>query len=169
LLQGPESLLGSLEAIPTKPIELTGHSDSFRKEIAVDLDPNIAIIEGPSIVKAAVRIEQKIALRTYAGLPVRGENTACRWSISPATIALTLKGPVRMLEQLEEKQDINISVDLGQLKPGLYVRRAKIALPLGIQLVKADPELFSIKIEDPAASCRESSTARISVSFGFAR
>jgi hypothetical protein len=37
-------------------------------------------------------------------------------------------------------------VDLADLKPGVYVRRASISLPLRITLVKANPELFTVTV-----------------------
>jgi hypothetical protein len=39
-----------------------------------------------------------------------------------------------------------VLVELKNLSPGVYVRRATITLPVKTTLVKVEPELFTVKI-----------------------
>ncbi|MCP4050292.1 MAG: YbbR-like domain-containing protein, partial [bacterium] len=42
---------------------------------------------------------------------------------------------------------IKVSIDVKGLKPGVYARSAVIDLPLELIMTKAEPEVFTVKIE----------------------
>jgi hypothetical protein len=47
------------------------------------------------------------------------------------------------------RDDFSVYVDLSKLEPGVYVRRATIALPLNTTLVGVDPEIFTVNVTKP--------------------
>ena len=93
-------------------------------------------------------IKEKIVTRKFKDIPVKGKHTPYAFSISPPVIAIEVKGPVNILEKLLTEKSINVMVDLKDLKPGVFVRRAAITLPVNATLVSANPEIFTVKISD---------------------
>lgn len=146
MLCGPETVLGSVDAILTKPIDVSGRSESFKKEIALELTPSIEVCTSSGIILAEIYIAEKDLSRQFADILVEGHNTPYEFSISPPTIHIEIKGPQKIVENLHPQKDIRVLVELKDLSPGVYVRRATITLPVKTTLVKVEPELFTVKI-----------------------
>jgi YbbR domain-containing protein len=149
VLRGPQNILGPMEKVLTKPIDIKGMSESFKKEIALDLAEDLEVISASKVVFAEIFIEEKIAAKLYHDIPVEGRDTQYRYSVSPPGVNIEVKGPVNVLKKLYAEKGIKVYVDLKGLKPGMYVRRASIALPLQTTLVGAAPEIFTVKIYNP--------------------
>jgi YbbR domain-containing protein len=149
VLRGPQNILGPMEKVLTKPIDIKGMSESFKKEIVLDLAEDLEVISASKVVFAEIFIEEKIAAKLYHDIPVEGRDTQYRYSVSPPGVNIEVKGPVNVLEKLYAEKGIKVYVDLKGLKPGMYVRRASIALPLKTTLINAEPEIFTVKIYNP--------------------
>jgi len=147
IVRGPEDILSPLEKVSTKPIDLKGVSESFKKEIAVSLPGHINVIFPSGIMRAEVSISQKIISRQIKDIPVKGKNTPYRYLITPSVISIQIRGPMNTLAKVQNGKEIQVYVDLKGLKPGVYPRRAAITLPPRTTLVDAQPELFTVKIE----------------------
>lgn len=145
-LKGPESILGAIEQVTTKPIDVNGLSESFKKEIALDLSEGLQIEATSGIVLSEIFIEEKIDVREFADIPVEGKNTPYVYTITPPAIHIQVKGPENILEKLSTGNGLNVYVDLKELKPGVYVRCATINLPLKTSLAGVKPEIFTVKI-----------------------
>jgi len=146
-VRGPESILDPMTEIPTKPIDIKGLSESFKKEIALNLPENIEIVSPSGIVFAEIFIEETIITRAFKDIVVEGKDTPYSYSITPAAIHIEVKGPANILETLQDKQGIQVYVDLKGLTPGVYVRPAVITLPVNTTLVGVKPEIFTVKIK----------------------
>ncbi len=146
ILRGPEKTLHTMENVMTKPVDINGVTESFKKEIALDLDKYIDIVFPSGIIQAEIFIKEKMATKKIYKIPVKGKNTRYAYSISPPTIDIEIKGPVNILEKLKTKNDIKVYVDLKGLKPGVYVRSAAIILPVKTTLAGVKPEIFTVKI-----------------------
>ncbi len=146
-LRGPESILVPMTEVLTKPIDIKGLSEPFKKEIALNLPENIEIVSPSGIVLAEIFIEETIVTRTFNDIMVEGKDTPYNYSITPAAIHIEVEGPVNVLETLQAKKGIKVYVDLKGLKPGVYVRRAVITLPVKTTLVGVKPEIFTVKIK----------------------
>lgn len=145
-LCGPESKLGSVDAILTKPIDIRGRSQSFKKEIALELAPGLEVCGSSGIILAEIYIAEKNLTRQFTDIRVEGHNTPYEFSITPPTIHIEIKGPQKIVQNLHPRKDISVLVELKDLSPGVYVRRATITLPVKTTLVKVEPELFTVKI-----------------------
>lgn len=148
-LRGPKNLLDSMEKILTKPVDLSGRSESFKKEIALDLAEEIEVVAPAKIVHAEILIAEKIVTRNYSAIPVIGKDTPYPYEITPPEINIEVKGPLNVLEKLDTENGINVYVELKGLKPGVYVRRATITLPVKTTLMGVKPEIFTVKIKKP--------------------
>jgi len=146
ILRGPEKLLHPIEKVLTKSIDINGASESLKKEITLDLPEDIDIVFPSGVIHAEIFLEEKFAIKKFSSIPVKGKNTKYSYSITPPTINIEIKGPVNIFEKLKAKEEINVYVDLKGLKPGIYVRRAAITLPVKTTLAGVEPEIFTVKI-----------------------
>lgn len=149
VLRGPESHLGQRIKIPTKPIDITGLSETFRKETTLDLPEGLNVVSGSKIVTAEIFIEEKIETREFQDLVVEGKDASHAFSVTPAVVSIQVKGPINVLEKLQAEKGIGVYVDLKGLAPGVYVRRATITLPVNTTLVGVRPEIFTVKLRRP--------------------
>lgn len=147
ILSGPESALSSLDKAMTKPIDIQGLSESFRREIALDLSETFTIESSPDVFHAEIFLEEKTISRKFSDITVEGLGTSFKHSIRPQTINIEINGPMNVLEKMDADKDIRAYVDLKALAPGVYVRPAAISLPLNTILVAVTPEIFSVTIE----------------------
>ena len=143
---GPKTAVDLIDEIFTKPVDVTGRSETFKKEIAVDLAQGVETCSASGIVLAEIYLAAKVATRRFEGIWVQGKNTPYEFSISPPTLSLEIKGPLNIINNLQPSKDIEVYVELENLKPGVYVRRAAISLPVKTTLVSVEPELFTVKI-----------------------
>jgi YbbR domain-containing protein len=146
LICGPETAVVLVDEIFTKPIDITARSESFKKEIAVDLADGLKICSPSNIVLAEIYFAAKVATKRFAGILVQGKNALFEYNILPGTLTLEIKGPLNIIDNLQPQKDIQVFVELKDLKPGVYVRRATISLPVKTTLVNVEPELFTVKI-----------------------
>ena len=145
-LCGPETVVSLIDRILTKPIDVSGRSESFKKEIALELTDGVQVCSSSGIILAEITFAEKDIVRRFADIVVEGQNTAFEFSISPPGITVEIKGPQNIVESLEPQKDIHVVVELKDLNPGVYVRRATITLPVKTTLVSVEPELFTVKI-----------------------
>lgn len=146
LICGPETAIGLVDEIFTKPIDVSARSKSFKKEIAVDMAEGVEICSSSNIVLAEIYFAAKVATKRFAGILVQGKNALYDFNITPDTLTLEIKGPLNIINNLQPQKDIHVFVELANLKPGVYVRRAAISLPVKTTLVNVEPELFTVKI-----------------------
>ncbi len=147
MLKGPENILGPIEKIFTKPVDVNGLSESFKKEIALDLPECLDIISFSGIILTEVFIEEQIVAREFKNITVKGKDSAYTFSITPPAIDIEIKGPVNLLEKFYQENGLEVCIDLKGLKPGIYVRHASIILPVETILVGVNPEIFTVKID----------------------
>lgn len=146
ILQGPESIIEPMDQVLTKPIEIKGLSESFKKEVALELVEDLEIISPSKIISAEISIEEKIVTQKFLNLQVEGKNTPFSYRITPPAITIEVKGPVHIIEKLHSEKWITVYVDLQGLPPGTYVKRATITLPVKTALIGVTPEMFTVNI-----------------------
>jgi YbbR domain-containing protein len=147
ILRGPENVLGPIQKVFTKTIDVNGLSESFKKEIAINLAEGLEVISPSRIILVELSVQERVVAKTFADIPVEGRNTPYAFSISPAVIRIEIKGPANVIERLKPDKGIKVYVDLKTLKPGVYVRRAAISLPVETALVSVSPEIFTVKLD----------------------
>jgi len=148
ILRGAEHILDPIDKAVTKPIDVTGLSESFKKEIALDLAEGLEIPDPSKIIIGEIVIAEKVVTRKFHDIAVGGKNTRYAFNITPPVITIEVKGPVNTLEKLHTDKGLHVFVDLKDLKPGVYVRRAAMTLPVKATLVGVNPEIFTVKITE---------------------
>ena len=148
ILRGSEDTLGNMNKVSTKPINIKGFSNSFKKNVALDLLENLKLVDSSKIILADVVIKEQLTTQTFDNIPVQGDGGLYVYRITPPTITIKVKGPVNMIEKLYGGNGIQVYVDLKGLTPGVYHKRATITLPVKTTLIDAKPESFKVKIID---------------------
>lgn len=146
---GSEKALDQIDQLATLPVSLKDVSESFKKEIAVDLPNGVSISgAGTSLVTANVNIEENVIVRRFEDVPVEGRNTVLPVKITPPTIDIDVRGPENTLSNLSVGDDIKAYVDLEGLAPGIYARSVSIPLNVGTSTTVAgyDPKVFTVTI-----------------------
>ena len=149
VLQGAKNSIINIESITTKPIDVNGRSETFRSETAIDqIDqsdyPNV--IATPSVILVEIVVQEESTTKKFKDISVEGKNGAYPFSITPGALDIEVKGTVNAINTLDLGNDLKVYVDLKGLKPGVYVRRAVIILPVQLMLVRVKPEVFTVKI-----------------------
>jgi YbbR domain-containing protein len=147
LLKGPKQLIDEIQYISTAPIDVTGVSESFKKEVPLVLIENVQITPASSPIIAQIVVEELIITKTLKDITVQGRDTSLAFQISPSIVTLQVKGPANALSTLASKNDFNVYIKLADLQPGVFVRRATIELPIDITLIDVEPKIFTVTIE----------------------
>lgn len=144
---GSEKALAEIDQLATWPVSIKDVSESFKKEIALDLPNGVSIGgAGKTFVTAQINIEENVVVQRFENIPVEGRNSEFPVKITPPDIDIEVRGPENDLASLSVGNDIKVYIDLKDLSPGVYVRRPQFSLPPGSSYVAVDPEVFTVTI-----------------------
>jgi YbbR domain-containing protein len=146
MLRGSVTTLGPMDKVPTKDLDITGLSGSFKKKVALDLKESLRRVDSSEIILAHVVIKEQVIDKIFINVPVIGKQTPYVYRITPPTITIKVKGPSNLIEKLSEDSGIQAYIELKGLEPGRYKKRATITLPVKITLIDAKPEIFKLNI-----------------------
>ena len=165
-VSGPQSLVAPLDRVMTPPVEIEGMSESFRKEIAIVMPEALVLRASSKIATIDIRIAERIDSRKISEVRVATPPSPYRVVVTPPVIAFEIRGPVRSMDQLNFGDGTadtgNVLIDTTGLKPGIYLVRAAIQLPVDITLISATPDFFTVTISAKAtvAPSSDRSTAQ---------
>ena len=147
-LNGRASQLEDIDTVKTRPIDLAGAAESFKKEVPLDLAEAIETQPPRRIVLAHVEIVERIVTRVLERIPVKitGMPASNLVQIRPDTITLIVSGPENIVKRIEHHRGFAVSINLRGLDPGSHTLMAAIELPVRTRLVNASPEKFSVII-----------------------
>lgn len=146
VLKGTATMLTGIDTVKTRPINLEAASESFKKEVPLNLPGAIGVDTPLRIVVAQVKVKERIITRVLENIPVSGKGASAGHQIHPETINLTVKGPEAIVKTIETDPAFAVTVDLKGLAPGTYSLKAAINLPVRTTLVRVSPEHFSVTI-----------------------
>ena len=146
-LTGAQSLINGLETLKTKPVDLSGASETFKKEVPLDLEkPDLFSPAQPMFI-VTVPIQPQLGERTIEDLPIRLIGAAKGVSVKPDRISIVVKGPVDILGNKAELEKIHAFMDLSGLTSGIHARHACIDIPADLVMTGASPQVFTVKIK----------------------
>jgi YbbR domain-containing protein len=141
-LSGPLSRLRSLQASDVEVLV-----DLF------DLEPGVHILQ-PAVFKPdGVRLDAivpdtiEVTIGQTVERPVLPSdlNPAYSWTASPNRVAVRLAGNPEQLRRLQ-LSDVQVTVDLGGLDPGLYQLAPSVAVPADLTVDSVSPERVTVII-----------------------
>ncbi|MCF8036641.1 MAG: hypothetical protein K9K62_07205 [Desulfobacteraceae bacterium] len=146
---GPEKTLARMETARTHSIDITGSTDTIKRETALDLPEGIRCVQNNPKVSATIVIEKQLVEKTFENVPIQMRHAGFPSTIQPDTITVTLRSSVLEFSDSFSKTDIQAYIDLKGLAPGIYVKPAAIRLPDHARLVGVKPRLFTLQIQSP--------------------
>ena len=147
-LKGTATMLNSVDTVKTHPINLENASESFKKEVPLNLPEAIAVDPPLRLVVAEIEVRERLINRVLENIPVSVEGTPTNHQIHPEAITLTVSGPEALVIDIESDPAFGVIVDLNDLSPGTHSLKATISLPVGTTLIHASPERFSVTINN---------------------
>nr|WP_320026932.1 CdaR family protein [uncultured Acetobacterium sp.] len=116
-----EELLKTIESIPMDPIDVTGQSKTFTKDINLTPPAGCYFLDGSGKVKATVSIESPVEKSfTVDKITTKNLGTGLMTSkIKDSRVVIKLKGASSVLNSLNADQ-VEASVDCANLGPGEY-------------------------------------------------
>lgn len=146
-LTGAQSLINSIDVLRTKPIDLNNASETFKKNIPLDLEDHKLYSASNSIIIVTVPIQERRVAKEFNDLPIQVWNTDSQVSIEPGFISVSIKGPFDAMGNKEVTDQVFAYIDLKDLQPGVYARHVNINVPVGMIMTGADPQVFTVKIQ----------------------
>lgn len=147
IISGPAPKLAKIDTVKTQPIALENASESFKKEVPLNLPESNSVTPSTRIVIAQIDVRERIVTRVLENLPVLAKGLNTGYRISPETIELTLIGPEGSVKTIETDPVFSVTVNLTGLPPGFHFLKATINLPVRVKLIHAKPEQFEVKID----------------------
>lgn len=150
LVEGAQKILNKLTYIHTDPINLEGLKENaiFNVSISGDM-PNVRLLESPEIT-VHLKIEEIYAEKIIKRLAVELNNKNIKY-YSPHYVSLSLKAPIRIIENLDLNA-IRAIIETEGLHPGKHQIPIKILIPENLkdslQIVSIEPasaEVYRIK------------------------
>ncbi len=145
-LTGAAPLIQSITELKTKPIDISNASESFKKEIPLNLVESSIIITSDPIIIVSVPVQQQLMAKTVENIPIQIWNATSVVTIEPPEISVRIKGPFESLSNKEILNKIYSFIDLKGLTPGIYARHAYVNIPVGLMMTDAEPQVFTVKI-----------------------
>jgi len=146
-LTGAESLINGIDELKTKPIDLAGAGDKFKKKLPLDLENPLLYSSSHTMFTVTVPIQQQMVTKTMADIPIQVWNTTSKVNIEPSVITIEIKGPFDTLGNKAIVDQIYAFIDLKNLTTGIYARHAYINVPVDLLMTGATPQVFTVKIE----------------------
>ena len=146
-LTGAQPLIEGLDTLKTKPVDLAGANETFKKEVPLDLENPLLFSPDQAMFIVTVPIQPELGERTIEGLPIRLVNAQGKVKVKPEKLSIAIKGPVDVLGNNALTDNIHAFMDLTGLAPGIHARHACIDLPVDLVMTGASPQVFTVEIE----------------------
>lgn len=146
-------------------IQVTGPEDSLRKVDAVNTEKLDLSVVGPGTletelmlepvgdyftysadrVATQVRISEVQATREIARVPVDVQRAGYRFSVSPASVRVMVRGPRRLLDDLDPAR-VLVQADATGHGAGKHRLTPRVIVPSGLEVVDLDPATVDVRL-----------------------
>jgi len=142
---GPASVVDQLRAVQTVPIDLRGVEGSMTRTVGLEWVGDYVQFE-PDRVTVTARLEEVIVSREFPKVPVRivGATGA---TLTPPTLALTLRGPQRVLQNFDLPADAAF-VDAKGLTSGSHQVEVSVEIPSELEVVTRKPDVHRLLVPE---------------------
>jgi YbbR domain-containing protein len=150
-LTGDRNAILSLPGlVRTVPVDLTGKTETFTVDAALDLPPGVQTVPENQMIRVTVRIEPQVTTRQFEDVPVEVtglDPTQFRATGLADTVTVFVSGPPG---QLPEQDGVRVIVDLSGLPPGNHQVRPQGMITAGdasALTISVSPDTLSVTIE----------------------
>jgi YbbR domain-containing protein len=155
LIEGGKKDVEGMEKAITEMIDINGKSASFQISTDIILEnPDVKIVE-PKRITVNVKIGKNITEKTFKSIPINFIQKEQLFSTSHDQISLTLRGPIAVLEKVEENS-IRATINLIELAPSNqeYLLAPIFSFPnlseqelIRLAITSWSPEIIFVKIQ----------------------
>jgi len=146
-IQGPESLINSINSIKTELINIEGIKESFVRSVDCISDYNTVKVLGK--VNISIDVIEETDILTLKFNKIVFLNLAKQFTAkSNDEITVTFKGPKNQATNLKP-EDVTLYIDCASIKfPGEYTYDLNIKKPQEFNLISINPSSIKITVED---------------------
>jgi YbbR domain-containing protein len=147
---GEDEVVESLNELYTEGLDITGLSQDIQKEVKVILPEGVKPVRGEKdTVTVFINIEKEVegSLKITKEVDVINLQDGYEAVIEPVEITLNFKGLRQFVDNVKE-DDINIYVNLKNLKQGVYNAKLQVGVPENITLLDYSPKNISVEIRE---------------------
>ena len=151
-ITGAASVVGGIEVISTRAIDIKGRRGEYSEEIELMLNGmDIRVVPDHALIEMLIH---KSAIRTLANIPptMLQNDESLRVEYSPRVVSLTIEGPEELIREITT-EDVSVILDLTGKTVGTYLIEPEVIVPKGIERYFLDTDNFEITIL-PAESGR---------------
>ena len=144
-ITGASSVVGGIEALSTREIDIRGRRGEYSEEIELLLGGmDIRVVPDKVLIEMSIH---KRAIRTLANIPptMLGDDETLSVEYSPRVVSLTIEGPEEIIREITT-EDVSVILDLTGRAPGTYVIEPEVIVPNGIERYFLDTDNFEITI-----------------------
>jgi YbbR domain-containing protein len=139
LVQGLPTILNEVSRVRTDAIDITGLTESFTQQVALDLPAGVSLDE-VQVVLVTVEIEPILTTGVYnRPVEVIGLTRTLTATVAQEEVRVVVFGPLPVLDSLTE-EEVRVTVDVFGLLTGTYSLEPAVILPdRGIELRSIQP------------------------------
>jgi YbbR domain-containing protein len=141
-ISGPESEVAGIRELETYPIELGRATNSFTREIGLNLHGLHITVDGDSIVRVHVEVRPLEGTMRFQHVQVMSDHRAGKLTWWPAEVTVILEGPKPLLKKITNR-DIVVKIPK-DLKLGKQWLAPDVTVPPGLIVKKTIPETVRI-------------------------
>lgn len=151
-ITGPQTVLGAVDTLHTRPVDVSGLTGSIIRQVTLDLKPDLADLIGEPVVTARVNIREKTVERLITGLPVEVHTTDSpfRHQITPSAITVRAELPVGLVKNTPDLKSLFLtSIDLEGIPPGKHELPVRISATQEVRILEVTPATVKVTIQTP--------------------
>jgi YbbR-like protein len=142
-LVGPEDQLARIDSVTTAPLQITGVTGAFARQVPIDT----SVLGTVRVIPSEVEISGNVGAlteRSFAGLPVEtGAGALTSFVVVPARVSVAVRGPEAIVSRLT-RDSLRVVASLrGRLAAGAYAHLTVVA-PRGVT-ARAVPDSVALQ------------------------
>ena len=151
-ISGARQVLEGMENIHTEPVDLKDRQDTFKESVPIALPQVGRMSVDPDWVSVEIFLETRDRTETFEEIPVQvlsapGEQRQI--NLEPQMVTVVIKGQEQQIEDLRKNQIFAYVNCLNLIESASYDLPVIIDLPSGIQMVKAEPGVVRVEVQNP--------------------
>jgi YbbR domain-containing protein len=155
-IEGAASAVEAVSRVQSQRIDLSGRDQSTTLRVPLAPPPPHLTVLGPPEYAVTLTIEEKLGTRVITARPVEVRGVPegeLGWEVSPASVDVTLHGPVRLLQKLDAEALVAYveAKEIDARRRGLQTMRLQFDPPEGLSLVELKPSRVTLVRRTPQA------------------
>ena len=146
-VSGPLSIVDRVTELETEPVDVANLAAPVQRSLGLVRTEQLSV--RPDVVSVEVVVAPIVATRDFKRLPIEVRNVDRPFQLKPPRVNLTVRGPQLAVEGLVLGEGA-VFIDGSSYEPGEHIVEAEVTLPAGVELVKRDPPVVRLEIQEEA-------------------